>query len=223
MTDQARPEMPFLSTTKNAPESVAADIQGHEIRTTTPMKEQESNPMVQNFTDLDQWNSRAEVDHAIDTDALIDTIAARTPWADREYDLISGIPARCGVASAPVSIPLSQHVGVRGSSDLNPAHIDVQIRRRIANVEPLVTLDRWETDAKGKFGSIFGSHCALDLDEAAQLAHALLLAVDVARGISDESVTADQIIAEAKVRGTSASVVLAEYVASRGGDEMTSI
>ncbi|KDQ02036.1 hypothetical protein EN35_16495 [Rhodococcus qingshengii] len=109
-------------------------------------------------------------------------------------------------------------MGARGSSDLNPAHIDVQIRRRIANVEPLVTLERWETDAKGKFGSIFGSHCALDLDEAAQLAHALLLAIDVARGISDESVTADQIIAEAKIRGTSASVVLAEYVAARTAD-----
>ncbi|KDQ02035.1 hypothetical protein EN35_16490 [Rhodococcus qingshengii] len=36
--------------------------------------------MVQNVTDLDQWNSRAEADLSTDTDAVIDALAARTPW-----------------------------------------------------------------------------------------------------------------------------------------------
>lgn len=205
--------MPFMSTTKNAPESVAADVQGDEIRTTTPMKEQESNPMVQNITDLDQWKSRAEVDSSIDTNALIAAVAAGKDWADRDYDLISHIPSRCGVASTPVSIPLSRHVGVRSSDEFDPAHVEVQIRQRAEFVEPVIALDRWETDGKGKFGRIFGSHCALSLDESVQLAHTLLLAVDVVRGISDDPVTAEQIIAVANARGVDASTVLAEYSA----------
>ncbi|WP_144419604.1 hypothetical protein [Rhodococcus sp. ARP2] len=181
--------MPSSALTKNAPESAATDVEGNEIRTTTPMKEQESNPMLQNATDLDQWKSRAEADTSIDTSTLLDGIAARAPWADRDFDITSRIPELCGVASAPVSIPLGKHVGIRGSNGIDPAHVDVQVLERVIHSEPIVALDRWETDAKGKFGKIVGSHYNLTLDEAVQLAHTLLLAVDVARCTSVDSST----------------------------------
>ncbi|MGW6659375.1 hypothetical protein [Rhodococcus sp. NPDC055024] len=142
--------------------------------------------MLQNVTDLDQWKSRAEADISIDTGALIDGIAARAPWADRDYDILSHSPSLCGVATSPISIPLSRHKGVLGSSDLKPAHVDVQLVQRGHSTEPTVVLERWETTPKMCFTNIAGSIYRLSLDEAVQLAHTLLLAADVARGASND-------------------------------------
>lgn len=173
--------------TKNALDADQG-IEGNEIHTNTT-RNGDSPMTVSNATDLDQWNARAEADISINTGALIDGIAARAPWADRDFDITSRIPELCGVASAPVSIPLGKHVGIRGSNGIDPAHVDVQVLERAIHNEPIVALDRWETDAKGKFGKIVGSHYNLTLDEAVRLAHTLLLAVDVARGTSDDSST----------------------------------
>lgn len=143
---------------------------------------------------IDQWNARADADNSIDVNTLIDAVAIGKNWADRDCDLISHVPSLCGVSSAPVSIPLTHHVGsaLRAQRDLSPANADVRIMQRIKSAEPFVSLQRWEAKKGQGFDPVAGSRYTLTLDEAAQLAHTLLLAVDVARGTSDEigSVTA---------------------------------
>jgi len=137
-------------------------------------------------TNLDQWKTRTEADISVGLNALIDATAAGLPWADRDFDITSRIPELCAVASAPVSIPLGKHVGMSGANDIDPAHVDVQVLKRVANIDPIVTLDRWEATSGLQFGKITGSHYNLTLDEAVQLAHTILLAVDMAREASDD-------------------------------------
>ncbi|MGM5069797.1 hypothetical protein EU244_033785 [Rhodococcus qingshengii] len=137
---------------------------------------------------LDQWNTRADDDNTIDLNTLIDVVADGKSWANRDCDMISHVPSLCGVSSMPVSVPLTHHAGSasRAHRELSPASADVRIMQRIKSAEPFVTLQRWESKDGKRFDSAAGSRYTLSLDEAVQIAHTLLLAVDIARGTSDE-------------------------------------
>lgn len=141
-----------------------------------------------NTTALDQWNTRADADNSIDLNELLGAVAAGKSWVDRDCDLISHVPSLCGVSSMPVSVPLTHHVGSasRALRDLSPANADVRIMQRIKSSEPFVSLQCWEAKSGKGFDPVAGSRYTLTLDEAVHLAHTLLLAVDVARGTSDD-------------------------------------
>lgn len=150
--------------------------------------ETEADDVTLNPTALDQWNTRADADNTIDLNALIDVVADGKSWANRDCDMISHVPSLCGVSSMPVAVPLTHHAGSasRADRELSPASADVRIMQRIKSSEPFVTLQRWESKDGKRFDSAAGSRYTLSLDEAVQIAHTLLLAVDVARGTSDD-------------------------------------
>ncbi len=180
--------MPFQSTTKNAPESAATDVQGKELHPATKQGT-ESNPMVQNSTA--QWDAQtiahgASMPRTTVAELTADCDTAPT-WADPAATLVGIRSGRLTWVSKVLPVVLGDEAGRRGidldgNEVICHARAEVTIQQMRTQAEPMIQLVKMATGTDPKVAMT-----RLALDEAARLAHALLLAVDVARGISDES------------------------------------
>ncbi|MFD6516534.1 hypothetical protein [Rhodococcus sp. NPDC060176] len=173
--------------TKNA---LAADQgnEGNETRPTTT-KEKDSNPMVQNSTA--QWDAQAIAHGASMPRTTVAELTAdcdtAPTWADPAATLVGVRSGRLTWVSKVLPVVLGDEAGRRdidldGNAVICHARAEVTIRQMRTQVEPMIHLVKMATGTDPKVATT-----TLALDEAARLAHALLLAVDVARGISDES------------------------------------
>lgn len=130
-------------------------------------------------TSLDRFNGVASGECPNLSVELSDLLADRPVWADEDEDIIMNTPAGCGHASAPISRPLARHQGeILRSGKLFRAYTELQIVQTLERAEPSVQLKRYANAGKG-VEFIAGSKYSLTASEAVQLAHDLLLAVDV--------------------------------------------
>lgn len=173
---------------ENAPESVAADIQGHEIRTNSHGRT-ESNLMVQNS--VVQWDAQTIALGAPMPRTTVSELTAECPstptWADPAATLVGTRSGRVTWVSKTLPVVLGDEAGRRdidldGNDVIVHARAEVTIQQGRTQVDPMIQLVKMAAGTDPKVATI-----KLALDEAARLAHALLLAVDVARGISDDS------------------------------------
>lgn len=121
----------------------------------------------------------------LDYDADFRFPVSRPAWADPDNDLPEDRLGRCQMRSEFVEIPITRHPGKQetvGTSDrLRLASLRLQISQYVLESEPYIGIERLAArDVGDGFGVIAGSHAVLTLDEAAQLAHTLLLLIEVA-------------------------------------------
>jgi hypothetical protein len=113
------------------------------------------------------------------TYANLDELAGPGPvWAvDKKHFARSVWTEFLGEA---VTLPLSRHPGLRKGPTIRRAYAELQLVQNCGTVEPLIRLDRCAAVGE-EIAAIEGAVYRLGLDEAAELAHLLLLLVDVAR------------------------------------------
>lgn len=87
--------------------------------------------------------------------------------------------------SEPLTLILGHHPGVRNGATLKRAHAKLQIVQGCNKAEPHIRIGRYAQTDDQVLTEVDGSRYRFRLDEASELAHLLLLLVDVARG-SDE-------------------------------------
>ncbi|MBT2266294.1 hypothetical protein [Rhodococcus erythropolis] len=108
-------------------------------------------------------------------------------WADPAGTVVGVRSSRVTWVSKTLPVVLGDEAGRRdidldGNAVICHARAEVTIQQMRTQVEPMIHLVKMAAGTDPKVATTM-----LALDEAARLAHALLLAVDVARGISDES------------------------------------
>ena len=112
----------------------------------------------------------------------------RPGWSDPECDIVSQYAAHDTVASRVWATRLSLHPGTLMDSYRLYARAEVQLMQQANEVEPFVLMRRKAEQNSGeKPTTVKGSETRFTLSEAAELAHLLLLVIDLARGTSDDS------------------------------------
>lgn len=139
------------------------------------------------------WNARVEATelvHVYDDDTLLDSIAARPEWSNPALDRTGTDPNRRMFNSEPATVPLSMHHGWRIDPHSGAQAVAlVNIVKMLHFAEPTIRLIRsaghLDEDGTRREKLTTSSGYVLTLDEATDIAHTLLAAVDVARGTSD--------------------------------------
>lgn len=125
-------------------------------------------------------------------DSLLEPVelltGGRPAWADPDCDFVSQYGAHHVVASRAWATRLNLHPGTLMDGYRLSARAEVQLLQQANEVEPFVLL-RWKAEQNSgeKPTTVKGSETRFTLEEAAELAHLLLLAIDVARGTSDDT------------------------------------
>lgn len=121
--------------------------------------------------------------------APVELLSGNRPnWADPEFDVVSQYGAQHVVASRVWATRLNLHPGTLMDGYRLSARAEVQLLQQANEVEPFVLLRRKAEQNSGeKPTTVKGSETRFTLEEAAELAHLLLLAIDVARGTSDDT------------------------------------
>ncbi|YCN53417.1 hypothetical protein AB9M10_15590 [Rhodococcus erythropolis] len=139
------------------------------------------------------WNARVddtELAHIYDDQTMLNTLAVRPEWSHPDLDETGTNPNLRAFSSESVTTTLSMHHGWR----IDPfraaqAAAGVSIRKMLHFAEPTIHLVRTAGNIDDKDRRrpqrTAGSAYNLTLEEAAQLAHTLLAAVDTARGTAD--------------------------------------
>lgn len=113
---------------------------------------------------------------------------ARPIWSSPDHDL--PMPHANGgfVLSRPWTMRLDLHPGLLRDNVRTYPTAQIQLAQKASEVDPFVILDRFTGGEKPSEGiaRVAGTEFKFTLDEAAELAHLLLLVVDVARGTSDD-------------------------------------
>lgn len=162
-------------------------------------------------------------------------------WSDSDHDVLADPgkdvcqPDRAEWRSAPLRMPNTLKFAVCDENEnWTTASIFANISQKVHERDPRINFERQGWDANGDrmtHKDIALTRYTLTIEDAGNLARALLLLIDLALGISDgpvnppatadrvaespsDSLTADQIIVEASMRGVKASTVLAEHTAS---------
>ncbi|WP_077043183.1 hypothetical protein [Rhodococcus sp. MTM3W5.2] len=135
-----------------------------------------------------RWNALAENSQhgrSIHVDETTADLELPTWWAYSEF--VRPAPNGVELRSEAMRNTLSRHPGsyVTNGERIDPAHVSVQIRQYALEREPYIHVERW-AGVDGRRERIAGSEYRFTLDEAAELAHSLLLAVDAARGTTEE-------------------------------------
>lgn len=125
-------------------------------------------------------------------DSLLEPVelltGGRPAWADPDCDFVSQYGAHHVVASRAWATRLNLHPGTLMDGYRLSARAEVQLLQQANEVEPFVLLRRKAEQNSGeKPTTVKGSETRFTLEEAAELAHLLLLAIDVARGTSDDT------------------------------------
>lgn len=100
-------------------------------------------------------------------------------------------PSQAAVFSAPARVSVlgtrsNVYEGNDGSCSVRTGRLDVWLYQRPTQHTPWITFNRWWNTKDGDFEMVKGSDASLTLTEAAELAHVLLLMVDIARESADE-------------------------------------
>lgn len=111
---------------------------------------------------------------------------ARPVWADPAFDVASTHGDGAYVSSRPWEMRMDLHPGMLTEDLRISATARARLMQRASEVDPFVILDRF-ADCGDGIARVPGSESRFTLDEAAELAHLLLLVVDVARGTSDDN------------------------------------
>lgn len=112
----------------------------------------------------------------------LDAAAPRPAWSEPSEDWNSRTVSESLFGSLPWSLPLDRHPGQYRETEVVSARAELRLRQRPAEVEPYVEMRRLAAlDGASDFEVIDGSGYRFTLDEAAELAHLILLVVDVAR------------------------------------------
>lgn len=115
----------------------------------------------------------------------------RPVWADPDCDIVSQHGAHHVVASRVWATRLDLHPGTIMDGYRLSARAEVQLMQQANEVEPFVLMRRKAEQNSGeKPTTVKGSETRFTLSEAAELAHLLLLVIDLARGTSDDSAVA---------------------------------
>lgn len=139
------------------------------------------------------WNARVEATelvHIYDDDALLDSIAVRPEWSHPHLDKTGTDPNSRSFSSESATTALSMHHGWRIDAHTGAQSAAlVRIVKMLHFEEPTIHLARssGHPDDEGIMRERLhpGSGYFLTLDEAADIAHTLLAAVDTARGTTD--------------------------------------
>lgn len=128
-------------------------------------------------------------------DSLLEPVellaGGRPTWADPDCDIVSQYGAHHVVASRAWATRLDLHPGTIMDGYRLSARAEVQLMQQANEVEPFVLMRRKAEQNSGeKPTTVKGSETRFTLSEAAELAHLLLLVIDLARGTSDDSAVA---------------------------------
>ena len=105
---------------------------------------------------------------------------SRPWWSVPDLDACGEVSSRARMQSEQILQPLRRSRGVQFGSQLHQAHLASWLRQPVCEVVPVVSVGMFGVvDEVMKY--VPGSTINLDLDEAEQLAHDLLLLVEVAR------------------------------------------
>ncbi|MBJ8340002.1 hypothetical protein JGU71_13985 [Antrihabitans sp. YC3-6] len=140
-----------------------------------------AHPDVARESALWRWH-RHDFEHA----AVTDLTSIRPPaekWISSNWTRYSDVAAQTEFCSVPLSVRLDRHAGElhKGQKQLTHAFASVQLAQVAVETAPIVELLRHGMVDTDDVLPQPGSRYRLTLDEAAGLAHLLLLAVDVAR------------------------------------------
>jgi hypothetical protein len=137
------------------------------------------------FTPSARWRARtvAGSEHAVAlTEAELMPTSEAPPWADPESTAYGTVPNSCMWRSRTYSVVLDSGVGHWNDYDkLIPARVEMYLYQNRRSSEPRIRIVRKEQNVDAGVATV-----RLSLDEAAELAHGILLAIDVARGTADE-------------------------------------
>lgn len=111
----------------------------------------------------------------------------RPYWADPNSDFVSQYGNGGIVSSRPWLQRLDLHPGHLIGDHRRSATARLNLMQKASEVDPIVILNRFaEQHGIEGISKVAGSEFRFTLDEAAELAHLLLLIVDVARGTNDD-------------------------------------
>ncbi|MFG1785678.1 hypothetical protein ACGFIU_24865 [Rhodococcus oryzae] len=202
--------MPYPPATKNAPGAGGAATEGNENPTNQQIEgDSLSNPTVADLiAEARRHNLPLAALFDAESGAPISTPSARwqarttahnepivplaeaelmpaseaPQWADLDSTSYSHTPEMCGWRSRTYSVALASARGQWTDDDkLFPARADMYLYQQRHRSEPRIRIVRMEDGVDPDVATV-----RLSLDEAAELAHGILLAIDVARGITDE-------------------------------------
>lgn len=147
-----------------------------------------------------EWNRRCKQSDDVyplmygSIGSKLDTFSDDRPaWSNSVYDFVGNLATEFIFQSEPIlATTLQLHPGTAGKGGINLAYAELQIRRPLPFAEPFIALRKFAvSDADRADGNtspklVKTGTYRVTLDEAAQLAHALLFAIDVARGTSED-------------------------------------
>lgn len=131
----------------------------------------------------DAWEDRCDRligDLHVRTGTGVDKIIgiARPKWAHPDGDRVSIAPTRSVFTGDAALVPLTRHQGHR-LPDNSVAIARLAVEPRLGAGGAYVWFERHDATASGDIALVRGSGTALTIDEAAELAHTLLAAIDV--------------------------------------------
>ncbi|MFE5788961.1 hypothetical protein [Rhodococcus erythropolis] len=181
------------STDNNTVNSI--DLELTDLAQVTLESDADNNPPAEKHVSpaVAAWNARVEATelvHVYDDDTLLDSIAARPEWSNPALDKTGTDPNSRSFSSESATTALSMHHGWRIDAHTGAQSAAlVRIVKMQHFAEPTIHLAR-SSGHPGDEGTMRerlhpGSGYFLTLDEAADIAHTLLAAVDTARGIAD--------------------------------------